>query len=358
MSTRIVSLDILRGISASAVAIPHFFLYFGHGGVVTEAVSAVAVEIFFVLSGFVLAPQILFVARGGARFGLGTFLVRRWMRTVPPYLMVLLFVSVMFQALGSADFWRYALYVQNLFGQHLSNDYYPVAWSLSVEEWFYLCFPVFLLGLCAGKVPSVRQVMMIALAFVALVSAARLLFGDSGAWGAGIRRVVAFRMDAIAWGFVLYLAIGNEVGRRRVPWLAAGTAILGIAAVVLVALAETSVAAQVLFPFAASGFGAAAIGLCLGLETAARSWSRLGDVSGKTSYAVYLFHLLPIYLLAMFAPGWPLVLKFAVFLAGTGALAGVSSYLIEAPILAMRPRYRRRRPHAAEADAPPFTAAT
>src|SRR6266702_5939935 len=89
----VASLDLLRGIAAFAVAISHFLIFRSLGGDAAEVVSVLAVEVFFVLSGFVLAPQILACMQSGRPRRLWVFLVRRWMRTVPPYLMALTLIS-------------------------------------------------------------------------------------------------------------------------------------------------------------------------------------------------------------------------------------------------------------------------
>jgi peptidoglycan/LPS O-acetylase OafA/YrhL len=84
---RIAALDLLRGIAALAVAVPHFIMLNAAVGW-AEIVSVLAVEVFFVLSGFVLGPQILRCLHSGQASDLGVFLARRWMRTIPPYLFV------------------------------------------------------------------------------------------------------------------------------------------------------------------------------------------------------------------------------------------------------------------------------
>jgi hypothetical protein len=87
---RLASLDLSRGLAALAMMVPHFFLYVGWQTGVPEIMSATAVEVFFVPSGFVLGPQVLMCL---ARSDLRTyriFLLRRWMRTIPPYLVAAL----------------------------------------------------------------------------------------------------------------------------------------------------------------------------------------------------------------------------------------------------------------------------
>jgi peptidoglycan/LPS O-acetylase OafA/YrhL len=80
---RIASLDFLRGTAAMSVTILHFFIFKNIGDRLAESVSILGVEVFFVLSGYVLAPQIMFfvIERPSIR-NLGVFLARRWMRTV------------------------------------------------------------------------------------------------------------------------------------------------------------------------------------------------------------------------------------------------------------------------------------
>ena len=144
-SARVAGLDLLRGLAALSVALPHFLAYRGVFPDSAETISALAVEVFFVLSGHVLAPQILFCLDAGRPRYLGVFLMRRWMRTIPPYLFALVLISLVSGQLLTADFFRYAFYVQNLVSQHNAEDYFPVAWSLSIEEWFYVTMPIWLL---------------------------------------------------------------------------------------------------------------------------------------------------------------------------------------------------------------------
>ena len=143
--TRVSSLDLLRGVAALAVAIPHWILISRPESEASEVMAILAVEVFFTLSGFVLAPQILACMRSKEKGQLRVFLARRWMRTIPPYVLALLSIAILTGHLLSADTLRYLFYVQNLFAQHNASDFFPIAWSLSVEEWFYVLFPTLLI---------------------------------------------------------------------------------------------------------------------------------------------------------------------------------------------------------------------
>ena len=87
-----------------------------------------------------LAPQIVDWVVDKPWRNLGVFLVRRWMRTIPPYVVALVAIAVLTGNLMTADFVRYLFYVENLLSSANHVDFYPVAWSLAVEEWFYVLF--------------------------------------------------------------------------------------------------------------------------------------------------------------------------------------------------------------------------
>jgi len=348
-SGRVASLDFLRGIAALSVAIPHFFAYREIFPDRAETVAVLSVEVFFVLSGYVLAPQILFCLNAERLSYLGTFVVRRWMRTIPPYLVALLLISVVTRQLGTWDFARYLFYVQNLFRQSNANDYFAIAWSLSVEEWFYVTFPALLMAAAfvLGR-RNLRFALAFAIVFCVAISAARLLFGDLHDWGSAVRRVVVFRVDSIGYGFLLYL--GVEGFKRH--WLSTIPIwSLALAAVAMTVLSGTMLehiaatgdhVAEQLFPFAAALFGSALILLALRCETLL--WRRpvvaqLGFWLGRISYSTYLFHIILIELIVAAFPRMRTVTEGLLFLAVLFTFTTAFYAAFERPILARRPRY-------------------
>ena len=122
---RSASLDLLRGGAAFAVAIPHYLTANAPFQPFAEAFAIAGVEVFFVLSGFVLAPQIVDWVVDKPWRNLGVFLVRRWMRTIPPYVVALIVIAVLTGNLMTADFVRYLFYVENLFSSANHVDFYP-----------------------------------------------------------------------------------------------------------------------------------------------------------------------------------------------------------------------------------------
>ena len=86
-------LDLLRGIAGYGVAITHYF-YFVQKNFNFEYYSFLFVEIFFVLSGFVLSNQLIKIHR--EKDNIKIFYLRRWLRTIPLYLVALIFYHGLF----------------------------------------------------------------------------------------------------------------------------------------------------------------------------------------------------------------------------------------------------------------------
>jgi peptidoglycan/LPS O-acetylase OafA/YrhL len=350
---RVAALDYLRGAAAVCVAIPHFFVYHAIAADAFEAASALGVEIFFVLSGYVLASQLLYVMSEHRPRLLGIFLVRRWMRTVPAYLMALCLMSLLLGRIGDADFYRYVFYVQNLFRQGNNEDYFAVAWSLSVEEWFYLVFPlVLLLAAAVSRFRNVRTTAIAAaIVFIALISLCRLVFPDMENWGPAARRVVVFRLDSIAFGFLLYVVLQDGrwplLRALRLRTLAVALAVLAAATFCLVLAASADVAlAKHLFSFAASLFGGCCILIAIRFENvlaAAPRAAAVGIACGTLSYSIYLFHSIILIVLGSAVGSEWLPAQFLGYAIIVTTFAAVFYHTFEKPILALRPSYRSGR---------------
>jgi peptidoglycan/LPS O-acetylase OafA/YrhL len=353
-SDRIASLDLLRGMAALVVAGCHFLVYQNVSPTFSEAASAIAVEVFFVLSGFVLAPQIMACAKARRSQALRTFLVRRWMRTVPPYLVALACVSAMLAA-EPKDVLRYALYAQNLFYQANDSDYFPVAWSLSVEEWFYVTFPALAVLAAVVRGRGDRTTIAVAaVAFIVAISMVRFFAADLAHWGYEVRRVVIFRIDSIGYGVLLFLAV-NRWSRMPNIFVSSAVALFAGAAAFLTLLAVEQVGsmpAKQLFPFAAALFGASAILLFLSLGAMierAPSSRATAIFLGRISYSIYLFHLVALMIIASFVDRDRVLLSWIVYITGLVGFCSLFYEFFEKPILAARPPFRFAAPPLAAA---------
>jgi peptidoglycan/LPS O-acetylase OafA/YrhL/lysophospholipase L1-like esterase len=349
---RFASLDFLRGLAALAVAVPHYVTLNEAGQPVADAIAITAVEVFFVLSGFVLAPQILTMVIAGPIRNLRIFLIRRWMRTIPPYLLALTAVAIVTGQLLTADFVRYVFYIQNLFSQGNFNDFFPVAWSLSVEEWFYVTFAPLLFLLATFSNRRARKLAVaFGVCFILAIIVARS-FADHDNWDAAVRRVTVFRVDSIAWGFLLYLATeqihpfdtSTLMGRALFgASIGAFIACCVIGATVAYHSVDSQISRQ-LFPFAAAAVGISAVFLFRQSEFlfAGNAARKLGIYLGHISYSVYLFHLVLAMILKPKLADLDLMSQLAIYIALVVGVTSIIWLYIEKPILAARPRYDGR----------------
>jgi peptidoglycan/LPS O-acetylase OafA/YrhL len=148
---RVFGLDLLRFVAIFMVLLGHSkMLLPQHLKPIFDQILLDGVAIFFVLSGFLIGGILIKQVEREAPSigGLTHFWKRRWMRTLPAYLVVLCFLliyTLLFVPKNiPSDWWKYLLFSQNLINER--NEFFAESWSLSIEEWFYLTIPVILFG--------------------------------------------------------------------------------------------------------------------------------------------------------------------------------------------------------------------
>ncbi len=189
----ISSLDFFRSIAGYGVAICHFYYYLfdlSH----FQFFSIFFVEFFFVLSGFVLYPQLKKVYEN--KENIKIFYLRRWYRTVPPYIIALLIYSILFSKFDF-DTLKYFFFIQNISESFTGSQYFYVAWSLAIEEFFYLIFPIFLIFF------NKKGFFNIILLFVSLIYFAKVIYLIFDVNEEFYRISTFLRLDAIAFGVIV-----------------------------------------------------------------------------------------------------------------------------------------------------------
>ena len=141
---RIFGLDVMRAIAILLVLFSHtsLLMFPETESIILTVIrffGAIGVDIFFVLSGFLVGRiliDIIYKTEFSSK-NLVNFWIRRWFRTIPAYFLVLTVLVLARQItqgnLGAFSY-KFYLFIQNLYSVH--PRFYPEAWSLSVEEWF------------------------------------------------------------------------------------------------------------------------------------------------------------------------------------------------------------------------------
>lgn len=138
MDTRYRSMDLLRAIAILLVILAHTILSYGAPEHLAPLqLGGTGVDLFFVLSGWLLGGLLFKEAEKKGRIDVKKFWIRRWMRTFPAYYAVLLLsVGQRYLTKDNVSFpWEYFVFLQNY--SH-SLDFFTISWSLCVEEQFYL----------------------------------------------------------------------------------------------------------------------------------------------------------------------------------------------------------------------------
>lgn len=239
-SGRVYGLDLMRAIAVLFVLIGHTLehstvpksvIAFGRLGII-------GVEIFFVLSGFLIGSIVLKLIEQNKFSGLSdilSFWKRRWLRTLPLYFVILIvFLRIDYNSGPHKllEFPSYFVFMQN-FAWKIAN-FFELSWSLAIEEHFYLLFPLFYLLMNRLASYPERSVWVTALVFIFAAYLYRLSLGFFSDWeefNRSIRMVVLARIDAIMFG-VLVAAIRMyrtglyDLLRRLTPFFAIGCVVM------------------------------------------------------------------------------------------------------------------------------------
>ena len=146
-TNRLPGLDLLRSIAIVWVMLFHSFLLGGLGPNWSwlSRYGWMGVDLFFVLSGFLIGTQVLAPISQGRRLSFGDFYMRRAFRILPAYLAVLAIYLCwpgFGEAAGMEPWWKFLTFTMNLTIDYARNSAFSHAWSLCVEEHFYWLFPL------------------------------------------------------------------------------------------------------------------------------------------------------------------------------------------------------------------------
>lgn len=173
---RLPGLDLWRAVAIVWVMLFHSYIVGGLGPHFAwlSRFGWAGVDIFFVLSGFLIGSQVLQPLQRGARFSFADFYARRAWRIVPVFAVVLA-IYAWFpsrrEAPGLSPWWQFATFTLNLLIDYGHDQAFSHAWSLCVEEHFYLVFP--LLAWWLTRRPSAAGFLMVCSAVVVLGIALR-----------------------------------------------------------------------------------------------------------------------------------------------------------------------------------------
>ncbi|HEV7605719.1 MAG TPA: acyltransferase family protein [Steroidobacteraceae bacterium] len=340
-------IDGLRAVAVVAVILCHAGVPFMRGGFA-------GVDVFFVISGFLITQLLVPVSRDGSWRTLGDFYLRRARRILPALFVMMLVVTLVAAILfvpselegygsslrlasvmlGNIAGWRGGYYFDAMTAQR------PLlhVWSVAVEEQFYLAFPWLLLGV-ARFAP---RRLFAALAFSLLASLAFCLYCSQ-------QHAAANYYLAPTRGWELLL--GACIAVAGLPGLARRWLREAVAAVSLVTLAASFVWLRqddsfpnltALAPCLAT-VGLLAVGRVAHTSSLAPLQWRPVVFTGLVSYSLYLWHAPMLVFFERYNMVPPTPLQIALVLVGVYAVSVVSYLIIEQPVRRRRALVSNRR---------------
>lgn len=346
------ALDGIRGVAVLAVIL-------FHSGVLPG--GFLGVDAFFVLSGFLITTLLIKEQSDHGKISAGGFYRRRALRLIPA-LSVLLILW-----LGFVHFFRPSLLLETRKAE-LTTLFYcsnlvPVfkwnvwlgplshTWSLSIEEQFYLTWPLALVVMLR------RRVSPVAMLCITLSAATASSITRGWLWMIGGDPLRLYNgLDTRADALLIGCALGIAVSYRLVPRMMLDRgASLWTPALSILFLLPLLILADWRAPYLyLGGFTLVAFAVAVLVNSALieprASW--LGILEwrwlvwiGRISYGLYLWHL-PVFEVVK-NPRWPAIAVFFVRIAATFVIAATSYYVIEKPCLRLKNRAHSRR------DVPP-----
>ena len=339
------SLDGLRAIAVGIVLA-------AHGGVPYFRSGGVGVDTFFVLSGFLITTILSTEWARTGSINFRNFYARRFLRLAPALLLTCAFVAAgmlwledrfpgteIALVLSYTSNWAQALYKVHL-------TWLNHCWSLSIEEQFYLLWPLVIVGLARlERSPATKVKMLLGGALlVAIYRATRVgIYSDER-----INFGLDTRMDTLMAGAALAYFVQSLPTRRLaegVSWwlgrLVAPLALAGIFGIIHFVTWYSPWMGWVGYILVAG----AAVLVIMDLVVGGHSW--LARVLawqplvfiGKISYGIYLLHLPVYYIIEKLMPTAALPVRLGLKLAISLSLATASYYLIEQRFLRMKGRF-------------------
>lgn len=216
LKNRNYGLDVLRSMAILIVIFAHSstlynpfiqipIIRYGFGKIlaVSQILGYLSIDLFFVLSGFLITNIILneFPIQFSVK-DIKLFWIRRWLRTLPNYYLILLLNGIIFCVVLQKyifDF-RYLFFAQNIYKPQ--PNFFREAWSLAIEEWFYLLFPVMIL-IVNLIYKNIKKSILVAISLMLGSSFIfKYIFLDFIVldYDELVRKIVIFRFDSIAIG--------------------------------------------------------------------------------------------------------------------------------------------------------------
>lgn len=359
-------LDNLRAIAIIMVFLFHYPRWFDHPAWFPDVLKFgwTGVDLFFVLSGFLIASQLFAQIKKEGSFSMKEFYIKRFFRILPVYFFVLA-MYFLFPILRGDQLlpplWKFLTFTQNFGAEFEHHRAFGVVWSLCVEEHFYLLLPVTLLLLLKTgwlkKAGVLLLILFLAGFLIRLYCWYEVYIPESNGienralWIQAIYYPTYCRLDgllvgvAIAGLYNFLPSLFSRLSKYVNGIMAVGLLILTIAYF----LYTNSIGfgrSIFSFPMVSVGFGCLVLGAIIPSSFLYQWKSKVLTMIANLSYALYLIHMAVILLTQNIFFDYGIAkdsnLSFVFSILFCVLVALVLHYSIEKPFMKMRNRFIKK----------------
>jgi peptidoglycan/LPS O-acetylase OafA/YrhL len=301
--------------------------------------GAYGVDLFFVLSSYLITELLLRENRARGGIDVRAFYIRRILRIWPLYYLFVLFAAFVVPLISQNDRLPtpYILGFLLFSGNWIcaTRGYPPSVanplWSVSIEEQFYIAWPLILSRL------KVAAIWYLAPAMIVVATITRVFLARAHVPHPGIWCNTLARLDPIATGAILALVADRITSHLNLPRRAL-LLLAGLLIALVMSRLNTFLGYRSLFGYPMVSLGSALLLLSfLGLKARPCLAASALAYLGRISYGLYVFHVLAIKLVHKFH--LPFMLHFSLSLLACIAIAWASYRWLESPFLRLKARF-------------------
>ncbi len=357
---KLYGLDHLRAFAITLVFLFHYGRLFPHPEW-TNAISKfgwTGVDLFFVLSGFLISSQLFAKIAKHEIISVKTFFVKRFFRIIPVYLFTLslyfLFPFIR-EREGLAPLWKYLTFTQNIGLDLHTEGTFSHAWSLCIEEQFYVLLPLILIVLAHFKMIN-KGFFLLGLLFAScflvrlyswnsLVLPFKEMDDFWTYWYKWIYYPTYCRLDGLLIGVTIAAIV--QFAKKLTNWLNRFVYWVLLSGIFFLVIAyyicldpESFIASIWGFPLVSLGYGLLVWGAISPASFLFKFKSKISAGIASLSYSIYLIHKITIHLTQEIASTYQIEkegnLMFILCICTTLIVALLMQLLIEKPFMRWR----------------------
>lgn len=359
-------LDTLRAFAIIMVILFHYPRWFDHPDWFPDVVKFgwTGVDLFFVLSGFLIASQLFAQIKKNGSFSMREFYIKRFFRILPVYYFVLALYFI-FPVLSAPQLlpplWKFLTFTQNFGANFETHRGFGVVWSLCVEEHFYLLLPITLLLLLKTgwyKKAGILLLVLFALCFFIRYYSFNNIYlpqtngtPNRALWVSTVYYPTYCRFDGLLIGVAVaamynYLpAVFNRLSKYANLLIAVGLVIF-IVAYFMCGNALGFNRSVWGFPMVSVGFGCMVLGAIMPRSFLYKWKSAVLTMIARLSFSLYLIHMGVILMTQNVLATWGIAKNstatFVLSMALCAVFALLLYYGIEQPFMKMRSRFLKK----------------